>query len=453
MSEVSAVLAGVVVPGDGGPPVHDAMILVEDGRIVSVGRRTERAVPEGAEVLDATDAWVVPGLTEGHAHVTSFASEAYHPHLEGRYRAAPLLMESFVRHGITTIRDTGGPDLGALNRLQTHGEAWPRLFGSGPNLDGHPGGPWKGMWKTDDPAEAVEFVAREADGGVDFIKVYAWMGEEVLAAVVRAAHRRGLRVAGHVGHRVTGRRAVELGVDALEHVRIGPELVPESDRAEFAALPHRPRDEMASTRAWRYVDVDGPLVEQVLTLLVEHGTWLTPTLTIFDTVLRRGRDHDHDHGHGAPDPDADLRAAMARHKDATSAMVERDPEDERLGLLEFERLLAFVGRAHEAGVPIVAGSDTPSASVLAGAGLHDELALLVEAGLSPFEALTAATGEPARLLGTPRRGVLRPGCPADLVVLDRDPLADVTATRAIRSVHLAGVAVHHSSTAMIEETV
>ncbi|SDG26774.1 amidohydrolase family protein [Klenkia brasiliensis] len=434
-----AVLAGTLVPGDGRPPLTDAVLLAADGRITWVGRRTGATIPDDALVLDARDGWVVPGLVEGHAHITSFAAPAYHPDAPPPFHDAPLLLDAFARWGITTIRDTGGPELRALRTLQTHTGPWPRLFGSGPNLDGRPGGPWKGMWKTDDPAEAVEFVAREADAGVDFIKVYAWMTADVLAAVTEASHRRGLKVAGHVGHLVSGLEAVRLGVDALEHVRIGRELLDDAGRAAVAALPVRPRDAMADTRAWRYLDPDGDAVGAAIDVLLEHGTWLTPTLAVHEAILG-GTGHDHDHGHGAPDG---VAAAIGLHHDATSARGEASAEDRELGPVELDRICRFVARAHAAGVRICAGSDTPSGSVPPGSGVHRELELLVAAGISPAEALRSATSRTAELLGrTGSFGSLVPGSEADLVVLDHDPLADVSATRTIRTVLRSGRQLH-----------
>lgn len=430
-----AVLAGTLVPGDGRTALADALVLAQDGRITWVGRRSEGTVPDDALVVDASDGWVLPGLIEGHAHITSFASAAYHPDAPPPFHDAPLLLDAFARWGVTTIRDTGGPELGALRRLQSHSGPWPRLYGSGPNLDGNPGGPWKGMWKSDDPAEAVEFVAREADAGVDFVKVYAWMTPEVLAAVVEASHRRGLRVAGHVGHLVSAREAVRLGVDALEHVRVGRELLDEAGTAAWHALPRRPRDEMSDTRPWRFIDPDGAAVDELLGYLVEHGTWITPTLAVHEAIAV-GHGHSHD-------TTPEITAAIQLHRDATSAKGEPSEEDRRWAGVEFERICRFVARAHEAGVRICAGSDTPSGSVAPGSGIHRELELLVAAGISPAEAIRSATSRTAELLGHGAvLGSVTPGTFADLVVTGADPLADVSATRAIRTVLLAGRQVH-----------
>jgi imidazolonepropionase-like amidohydrolase len=419
---MQAYTGATAVTGDGRTAIPDSVVLVERGRIVAVGD-ARTPVPADAETVDLRGRFLLPGLAECHAHISGFASEAYHPEAEGPFRAAAGLMDDLLRWGVTTVRDTGGPDLASTQALQRHGRAWPRFFGSGPNLDGHPGGPWKGMWKSDVPQEMADFVEIEADAGMDFIKCYAWMDEPAMTAAIRAAHGFGLRVAGHVGYRVTAERAVQLGMDALEHVRIGPELVPEDRLAEYRALPFRPRDEMGSMTAWRFVELDSPAVERVIDLLVARGTYLTPTLAIFESHL---------------DPHADGDDAL-KHDDSTTGELQYDPTETAVAQLQFDRICAFVGRAREAGVRIAAGSDTPSPHLAPGPAVHTELELLVRSGLTPLQAIESATATAADLLGHPSEfGTLRGGARADLVVLTDDPVADIRNTRSVERVLLGG---------------
>jgi imidazolonepropionase-like amidohydrolase len=435
-SPLTAVLGPTLVAGGDAPTCDDAMVLIEGDRFVWVGRRHERALPAAATVVDASGQWMIPGLVEGHCHVSGFASPAYHPGL-GRYAAAPAVMAEMARHGVTTVRDTGGPDLESMQLLQTHDQPWPRFFGSGPNLDGQPGGPWKGMWKSEDPAQAVEYVRLEAEGGADFIKLYAWMKAPVMQAAVDEAHRRGLRVAAHVGWEVTVEEAVRMGVDALEHVRVGRELIDEETRAAIAALPYRHHDELASSAPWRYADPDGPEAGRVVQLLVDHGVYLTPTLVVHERIL-----------HGAesvpPDrEDPEIGEAFAAHEDGAGLARDYSAEDIENGRIEFERISRFVANAASAGVPIVAGSDTPSASIRPGAALHEELRLLHAAGLSNAAVLRAATSAAAGLLGRSHiQGRIANGYLADFVLLDADPLADIANTEKIAAVWRGGVALN-----------
>ena len=164
-------------------------------------------------------------------------------------------MRALTRAGITAVRDTGSPDLDVTFPAFKRGRAgWPRFFGSGPNLDGHPGGPWQGLRSLRTATEARASVRELAEGGVDFVKLYVWMPAELVRAAADEAHRLGLRVAAHVGHVLTVDEALDLGVDAFEHVRIGRELVPPERREELAAVHPRRHDPMASFAAWRYID-------------------------------------------------------------------------------------------------------------------------------------------------------------------------------------------------------
>jgi imidazolonepropionase-like amidohydrolase len=419
-----AYVGATAIPGDGRLPFTDSVLLVENGRIIALGDQ-HTPIPDAAVRVDLTGKFVLPGLTEGHAHVSGFASEAYHPDEPGAFRAAPPLMEDLLSWGVTTVRDTGGPDLESTQGLQRHSEVWPRFFGSGPNLDGSPGGPWKGMWKTEEPSEVGDLVTAEAEGGMDFIKVYAWMTEPVLLEAIRAAHRHGLPIAGHVGYTVTAERAVELGIDALEHIRIGPELIPADRMAEYRALPFRPRDEMAAVTPWRFIDLDSAAVDRVIGKFVRAGTYLTPTLAIHESHLAPA-------SHSPGDKNF--------HDDSVTGELQHDPEDDvQVARMQFDRIVEFVGRAYASGVRVVAGSDTPSPALPPGASLHRELALLVQAGLTPLQAIEAATYTPAKLLGRSHEtGSLRLGNRADLVVLGADPLADITNSSAIETVLLAG---------------
>jgi imidazolonepropionase-like amidohydrolase len=423
--QLTAIVGATLVSTDGGPTIPDALVLIDGTRFLWVGRREQRDIPPLATVLDASGRWMIPGLFEGHCHVSGFASPAYHPGL-GLYAAAPPVLEAMAQHGITTVRDTGGPDLESMELLHDHDEAWPRFFGSGPNLDGFPGGPWKGIWKTDDPDEVAEFVRREHAGGVDFIKLYAWMTAPVMRAAVDEAHHLGLRVAAHVGWAVTASQAVEIGVDALEHVRIGRELIGPAEIEAIGALPEGFHHELASGAPWRYADPDGPAATQVIDLLLERHVYLTPTLVVHHRSAFPVRLAPPAEGDGS------LGAALAAHADGAHPVVEYDAVEAAARALEFERIGRFVARAHEAGVPIVAGSDAPGPDIPPGSSLHHELRLLVTAGLSPREALRAATVTPAGLLGqTGRLGTIRPGAAADFVLLRADPLAAITNTTAI----------------------
>ena len=176
----------------------------------------------------------------------------------GELGLAGDVMPILPRYGITAVRDTGGPDTDVTWQPMKQGrDDWPRFFGSGPVIDGWPGGPFPGLWKTTDVETARNWVRILAGLGVDFVKTYVWIRRDVMAAVVDQAHELGLRVASHVGLEITALTAIELGVDALEHVRLGAECVDPAAREQLLALPHRFLDEIGDHRAWRWIDPRG----------------------------------------------------------------------------------------------------------------------------------------------------------------------------------------------------
>ena len=386
-----------IVDGTGGPELVDAGVLVAGSRIAG-------SIPKGAPVPPSARVVEVAGGTDPararrRARACRRAPGTGPRSSRGRGGADGLLHARVRPLRITTVRDTGGPDLDRTFRLFKSGRAgWPRFLGSGPNVDGLPGGPWPGLRTLDGVVHARQAVRELAAGGADFVKLYAWMGLDLVEAVVDEAHRLGLRVAGHVGHRVTVLDAAELGVDAFEHVRLGRELVPPERLPDLAALRPRRHDALASFAAWRFVDPDSRLVGEVIDRLVQRGVTLVPTLCISEVVLRHVPEDEALAGATWRPPSAVLETWRATRYD-----VDYDAEDRRWALVELERQLAFIGRAHAAGLRIVAGTDTPNPFIPPGRSLHRELELLVDSGLTAIEAVRSATLRAAELPGDRRR--------------------------------------------------
>lgn len=403
-----------------GNQVANSLIVVEGNRIKQVGREPEIVVPQGAQVVDAQDKWIIPGLMDMHAHITV---------------AKNLPLELYLANGVTTIHDPGGsltPMRLARQEIDSGKRSGPRLFFAGYVLDGNPP-----LWPdlsivadTEERAEsAVNFLI---DQGVDSIKVYNSISEPVLIAILRAAHRRGISVIGHVPRSMTMTRAVELGMDGLEHIRVtGRELLPleEADKIDF--LPFVQREALL----WQRFDLDSDKMKKLVAFLAERKVFLDPTLTVDElTSLALYEEQ-------AKDPNNRfLPRDFVDEAEAAPDVFRLPPELKEAAAEGFRKRLQFIGMCRRAGVQIIAGTDgVGTGTLLPGFGLLHELELLAEAGLTPIQVIQAATINAARALKKDKElGSLEAGKFADLVILSSNPLVDIRNTSKVDGVMIGG---------------
>jgi imidazolonepropionase-like amidohydrolase len=363
-----------------------------------------------------------------------------HPRLDGHARhisvAKNLPLELYLVNGVTTLRDPAG-NLTVLRLVREEIDAGkrlgPRLFFSGYVLDGNP--PlWPDfsiMVDTEERAEsAVNFLI---DQGADSIKVYNSVTESALAAIVRTAHRRGVPVIGHVPRSLTMTRAVELGMDGLEHIRVtGRELLPleEADKIDF--LPFVQREALL----WQRFDLDSAKMKELVSFLAERKIALDPTLTVDELSSLALYEEQ------AKDPNNRFlpRDSFINEAEAAPDVFRLPPELKEAAAAGFRKRLQFIGMCGRAGVQIIAGTDgVGTGTLLPGFGLQHELELLAQAGLTPIQVIQAATINAARALKKDDElGSIEAGKLADLVILSSSPLVDIRNTAKIDAVMIGG---------------
>jgi imidazolonepropionase-like amidohydrolase len=386
---------------DGERIIPRATVVVQDGKIVSVGERA--LIPDGAEVISGEGVTLLPGLIDSHTHSTS-----------GRLSTSgrPLLRQTLM-FGVTTNLDmfTMPQFAVEMRREQAEGKATDRadLFSAGTVVTAPGGhGTQSGfpIPTITEPAEAQSFVDERIAEGSDYIKIVLEDGNvrgtrptlsaETLKAVVAAAKRRGKLAVVHVSDENLARQAIEAGADGLVHIYF-----------------------------------DGQADVSFARLAKSRGVFVIPTLTLIESTL------------GVPTGDSlasDARLAPYIQENLLENLRKAKPKPQPLGPNESYSVAADIVRLLRGeGVPILAGSDCPNVGTAHGVSLHRELELLVQAGLTPLEALRAATSAPAKAFRLKDRGSIKPGMRADLLLVRGDPTQNILATRDIVRVWKEGV--------------
>jgi len=428
-----------VIDMTGAAPLADQTVIIQKDRIANIGASNTVAIPRGAQTLDAHGKFLIPGLVDMHIHLTA----AGEPDGSRKF-IIPLL----VANGITSVRDMGGylESLKPLRKEIAEGKRLgPRIVTPGPYLDGSPPSFQPSLVVTN-AVEASEDVHQLAALGVDFIKVQSILSREAYFAIAQAAQREHITLVGHVPDRVTAAEAADAGQHSIEHLtnvlrgcsRDEPKLM----REQFfiTAKQQSPSQSRARESRWLHRLLDAYSPEAAAALIAkfrEKDVWQTPTLVLlkndaFPTLEGPAASDDRDKF-------IPSRTLSAWKKSRADQMKTISQQDSDLHAQLLRKSMDLVAQMQKAGVKILAGTDAPAPYVFPGFGLHDELQLLVAAGLTPFEALQSATKSPAEFLHTTRdSGTVEKGKPADLVLLDANPLQDIRNTGRIRAVILRG---------------
>ncbi|HEY4656639.1 MAG TPA: amidohydrolase family protein [Cyclobacteriaceae bacterium] len=398
---VTAFVGADIIDGTGSDPIRNGVLLISDGRVLSVGSVSQVEVPEGAGVIDVSGKTIIPGIINAHGHVGDV--KGIEP---GHYSAENIQdqLELYARYGVTTVVSLGDDGREAeLFRAAVDTSASPgraRLYIAGTVVSGTT------------PEDAVAVVDENMRMGVDFMKIRVddnlgsgtKMSEEVYRAVIDRSHEHGIRLAAHMYYLEDAKALLRSGADFIAH-------------------------------SVRDVAVDSSLIR----LLKERNVCYCPTLTRDLSTFVYGEI-----------PDFFEDPFFLREVDTTILQPLKDPQ-RRLQVRQsrsaqtykqgLQRALKNLKTLSDSGVVIAFGTDSGVSGRFQGYFEHLEMELMAEAGLSPMEILTSATGSAARCLDLKDVGTLEPGKLADFVVLDKDPIADITNTRGISSVWIGGKSV------------
>ncbi len=397
----------VITMNAGSEVLQDATVVIKDKKIVSLNG----PIPADAEIIDGKGKWLIPGLIDMHVHVPvdGHFNANYPTHTAVVFTSTQDVMTPFVANGVTTIFELSAKagHFGQRNEIARGDVIGPRMALAALIEGGD--GPGRIANTPPDGRQAVRMAKAE---GYEFIKVYSKLNVATFKAVVDEAGKQGMRVVGHIPNSFEG-------------------------RVEDALVPHFDMVAHAEEYAKQSKDLSDQDAQRFARLAKENGTWLTPTLTIMVWAASQARSLD------------ELRALrsleyvhpLIQSKWLTANNANKGTGPDRVARLE--KIIDFNNRLvkafREAGVPIVAGTDAGCSGVVWGFSLHDELELLVDAGLSPGEALASATRLPAGWLGIDSLvGTVEAGKFADLILLDANPLKEIRNTRKISGVFVNG---------------
>lgn len=432
---VLAITHVTLIDGTGRAPLNDQTLIVEGETLAYVGKSSEASIPRGAKVIDGKGKFVIPGLWDMHTHLDDPELLELKPTKTEKELQLPLM----VVNGVTGVRDMGG-DLDLFKEWRARIKAGkligPRLYFTGPLVDG-PEPMWPASVAVKDEAEARTAVRVLKKRGADLIKVYSLLRRDSFFALADECKKENIPFAGHVPTQVQNTEAVEAGMRSIEHLlQLDREL---ADPAQVDELRKNAPKGLTRTQQFKGMReiyekaFSESKLQELLALLKKHKTWVTPTLNV---VVRNAT---FDATDKAMLGRAQYEPAYIRewwNPDVNVHLKEADPDLNQGQLVTLRIYQRIVRAMKEAGVPILVGSDMGgNPHCFAGWGVHDEMALLVETGLTPMDAIVAATSEPCRFLGIDQKlGTLQKGKLADLVLLDEDPLTDIRNVQKIRAV-------------------
>lgn len=374
-------------------------VIISNRHFTTIAPAAQTKVPPEAEIIDATGKFAIPGLWDMHVHLTMVTEIA-----------CPAL----IANGITGVRDMGG-SLETIDwirrRIADETIPGPHIFRAGPFVDGSKPGVADRLvvWNAEDGRKAVGYLQAR---GVDFIKVHNGAPPEAFFALLKEAAAKHIQVAGHIPIEVDPATAIDAGYNSIEHI------------VSLFEGPVRKKVAQGTTQEAAMAEFTDEEARKLARLMVKRSAWFDPTLIMYWSIAHQVDFTEH------PDPRDRYTSKSAREfwknfPDKPSTPEARKKMDEG-----FTRALQITGILHSENVRFLVGTDLAGRNIFPGFSVHDELGLLVKAGLTPMETIVAATRHSAESLGKSQElGTIEHGRVADLVLLDQNPLEDIANTK------------------------
>jgi imidazolonepropionase-like amidohydrolase len=383
-----AIVNVLLIDGNGGQAISNASVLVKGNKIIAAGPSKSIQIPQGTEIIQGKGMSILPGLIDSHFHI------------DGTEELPSL----FLQNGITSLRDPG-LWIEVYDQVRKSGRHNPRLFLSGPHLDGSPPAYPNDAYVVRDEAEAIRQVNEVADQGSTVIKIYFRTPPGLIKAITDAAHKRGIPVTGHL-EITEAKHAIEAGLDGIEHITsFGLSLTPkrEAEKYRQSMLADNNYRKQGRYESWAAIDLNSPAADSLTRFLIRKGTYVSPTLAIFE----------YQPGKGTVDS---------------------------IKLKGFDQMMKLTSKLQKGGVNIVVGSHGMVPYAEKGWAYQREMELFVESGMSNSAVIHAATMVNARFFRIEKElGSIEKGKLADMILVRGNPLEDIKVMRNIEKVMINGV--------------
>lgn len=397
-----------VIPMDREQVLQNQVVVMKNGKIQSVSDPKKAKYRKNALVIDAAGRYLMPGLAEMHAHV---------PPIDDLEPMKDVL-RLFAANGVTTIRGMlGHPKHLELRTMINNGELIsPRFYTSGPALHGE-------SVKTQD--DAVRMVKEEKQAGYDFLKILPGLTKDNFDAMTRTAHEENIPFAGHVSYQVGVWKAIEAKQQTIDHMDAFVEgLVPGIEKIS--------EDETGLFGMFIADKADTTRIPKLMKALRDNNVWVVPTQALADRWFTPERTAESFRG------DPEMKYMDSKTLDnwvKAKTNLESDPKYEKEKLANYIKLRRkLIYECNRNGVGLLLGSDAPQIFNVPGMSTHHELQYLVDAGLTPYEALKTGTINVGVFYNKPEMGVIRQGANADVVLLNGNPLENIANTQKIQGV-------------------